>query len=185
MPASQEDPEGWGATDKFTVVLETAGLNSTQLISYRRERDLDPEHVERWRQAYQDANDKQVRTLKEQKELELLHTQDLQEMKQLEEELRLQEKAIGGVGGTVEKDPGLLWRGRGRLNPLEERQRSLQIIEETTRELDLRLGVGRIMLQHWQRMFASDGVDMGKESHRPGKAGDRQILTTSHLTVSS
>lgn len=69
MPASQEDPEGWGATDKFTVVLETAGLNSTQLISYRRERDLDPEHVERWRQAYQDANDKQVRTLKEQKEL--------------------------------------------------------------------------------------------------------------------
>lgn len=23
VPASQKDPEGWGATDKFTVVLET------------------------------------------------------------------------------------------------------------------------------------------------------------------
>ncbi|WP_231598206.1 MULTISPECIES: hypothetical protein [unclassified Synechococcus] len=27
VPASEKDPEGWGvATDKFTVVLETAGL---------------------------------------------------------------------------------------------------------------------------------------------------------------
>lgn len=26
MPASEKDPDGWGATDKFTVVLETAGL---------------------------------------------------------------------------------------------------------------------------------------------------------------
>jgi transposase len=24
VPASEKDPEGWGATDKFTVVLETA-----------------------------------------------------------------------------------------------------------------------------------------------------------------
>ncbi len=26
VPASEKDPEGWSATDKFTVVLETAGL---------------------------------------------------------------------------------------------------------------------------------------------------------------
>ena len=26
VPASQKDPEGWGPADKFTVVLETAGL---------------------------------------------------------------------------------------------------------------------------------------------------------------
>jgi len=29
-PASEKEPEGWGATDKFTVVLETAGLNATE-----------------------------------------------------------------------------------------------------------------------------------------------------------
>ena len=29
VPASEKDPEGWGATDKFTVVLETAGLNAS------------------------------------------------------------------------------------------------------------------------------------------------------------
>ncbi|MCX5930975.1 MAG: hypothetical protein NTW83_03880 [Cyanobacteria bacterium] len=31
VPASQKDPEGWGATDKFTVVLETAGPSSGRM----------------------------------------------------------------------------------------------------------------------------------------------------------
>jgi hypothetical protein len=26
VPTTQKDPEGWGPTDTFTVVLETAGL---------------------------------------------------------------------------------------------------------------------------------------------------------------
>ena len=47
VPASEKHPEGWGATDKFTVVLETAGLNATQLSAYCRERGLYPEQVER------------------------------------------------------------------------------------------------------------------------------------------
>ena len=38
VPASEKDPEGWGATDKFTVVLETAGLNATELSAYCRVR---------------------------------------------------------------------------------------------------------------------------------------------------
>jgi transposase-like protein len=67
VPASEKDPDGWSAADKFTVVLETAGLNATELSAYCRERGLYPEQVERWRQAAQDANDKPVLTLKEQK----------------------------------------------------------------------------------------------------------------------
>jgi len=63
VPASEKDPEGWTATDKFTVVLETAGLNITELSAYCRERGLFPEQVERWRQASQDANDKPMLTL--------------------------------------------------------------------------------------------------------------------------
>jgi transposase-like protein len=42
VPATQKDPEGWGAAEKFTVVLETAGLNSTELAAYCRERGLFP-----------------------------------------------------------------------------------------------------------------------------------------------
>ena len=94
VPASEKDPEGWGATDKFTVVLETAGLNATELSAYCRERGLFPEQVERWRQASQDANDKPVLTLKEQKELEKLRAQDQREIKRLKQELRRKEKAL-------------------------------------------------------------------------------------------
>ena len=61
VPESEEDPEGWGSTDKFTGVLETAGLNATELGAYCRERGLYPEQVERWRQASQDANKRPVR----------------------------------------------------------------------------------------------------------------------------
>ena len=63
MPASEKDPKGWGATDKFRVVLETPGLNATELSAYCRERGLYREQVERWRQASQDANEKPVLTL--------------------------------------------------------------------------------------------------------------------------
>jgi transposase-like protein len=72
VPASEKEPEGWSATDKFTVVLETAGLNATELSAYCRERGLFPEHVSRWRQAPQDANAQPVLTMAEQKELERL-----------------------------------------------------------------------------------------------------------------
>ncbi|WP_225322876.1 transposase [Synechococcus sp. RSCCF101] len=56
VPASEREPEGWSAADKFTVVLETAGLNDTELGAYCRERGLFPEQVSRWRQAATDAN---------------------------------------------------------------------------------------------------------------------------------
>ena len=40
------------------MVLETAGLNATELSAYCRERGLFHEHVERWRSASLDANEK-------------------------------------------------------------------------------------------------------------------------------
>jgi len=94
VPGSEKDPEGWGANDKFTVVLETAGLNATELNTYCCERGLYPEQVERWRQASQDANEKPVLTMKEQKELERLRAQDQREIKRLKQEIRRKEKAL-------------------------------------------------------------------------------------------
>ena len=58
VPASENEPERWSAADKFTLVLETLGLNVTYLSAYCRERDLIPEQVSRSRQAAQDANAK-------------------------------------------------------------------------------------------------------------------------------
>ncbi len=34
VQASQKAPEGWSAADKFTVVLENAGLNGTEQSGY-------------------------------------------------------------------------------------------------------------------------------------------------------
>jgi transposase len=83
VPASQKDPEGWGAADKFTVVLETAAFNATELSANCRERGLYPEQVSHWRQVAQNANAKPVRSMAEQKDLEKLHAQDQREIKAL------------------------------------------------------------------------------------------------------
>jgi transposase len=101
VPASEKDPDGWGATDKFTVVLETAGLNATELSAYCRERGLYPQQVERWRQASQDANEQPVLTLQEQKELERLRAQDQKEIKRLKQELRRKEKALAEAAALL------------------------------------------------------------------------------------
>ena len=101
VPASEKDPEGWSATDKFTVVLETAGLNATELSAYCRERGLYPEQVERWRQASQDANEKPVLTLKEQRELERLRAQDQKEINRLKQEMRRKEKALAEAAALL------------------------------------------------------------------------------------
>lgn len=101
MPASEKDPEGWGATDKFTVVLETAGLNATELSACCRERGLFPAQVQRSRQASQDAKEKPVLTLKEQKELERVRAQDQKETKRLKQELRRKEKALAEAAALL------------------------------------------------------------------------------------
>jgi transposase-like protein len=101
VPASEKDPEGWGATNKFTVVLETAGLNASELSAYCRERGLFPRQLEHWRQASQDANEKPVLTLKEQRELEKLRAQDQREIKRLKQELRRKEKALAEAAALL------------------------------------------------------------------------------------
>ncbi len=101
MPASEKDPKGWGATDKFTLVLEIADLTATELRAYCLVRALFPEQVERWRQASQDPNEKPVLTLKEQKELEKLRTKDQREINRLKQELRRKEKALAEVASLL------------------------------------------------------------------------------------
>jgi transposase-like protein len=52
VPATQKEPEGWSTPDKFTVVLESAGINATELGAYCRERGLSRvNQVDGWRQS--------------------------------------------------------------------------------------------------------------------------------------
>ena len=101
VPASEKDPEGWTAADKFTVVLESAGFNATELSAYCRERGLFPEQVDRWRQTAQDANANAVLTMAEQRDLEKRHQQDQKEIKQLKQDLRRKEKALAEAAALL------------------------------------------------------------------------------------
>jgi transposase-like protein len=93
VPGSEKEAESWSAADKFTVVLETAGLNATELGGYCRERGLYPEQVDRWRKAAQDANAQPLLTMSDQKDLQKRHHEAQREIKRLQQELRRKDKA--------------------------------------------------------------------------------------------
>jgi len=93
----RKDPDGWSAADRLTVVLETEGPEYHCAQRLMQGEGLFPEQADRWLQAAQDANEKPVLTLKEQKELEKLRAQDQREikaLKRLERELERKEKAM-------------------------------------------------------------------------------------------
>ena len=101
VPATQKNPDGWSPADKFTVVLESAGLNATELGVYCRERGLFPEQVGRWRQAAQDANAQPLLTMADQKDLEKRHQADQREIKRLQQELRRKNKALAEAAALL------------------------------------------------------------------------------------
>ena len=101
VPASEKEAESWSAADKFTVVLETAGLNATELGGYCRERGLYPEQVDRWRKAAQDANAQPFLTMADQKDLQKRHQEDQREIKRLQQELRRKDKALAEAAALL------------------------------------------------------------------------------------
>jgi len=100
VPASEKAPETWSTADKFTVVLQSAGLNTTELGAFCRERGLYPEQVVRWRQvAPTSAKGRACHRLQclqwgDQKDLEKLHQADQREIRRLQQELRRKDKAL-------------------------------------------------------------------------------------------
>ncbi len=81
MTASEKVPEGWRAAAKFPGLIETAGLNDTELGGYCPKLVLFPEQVFRRHQAATDANATTTLTMAEQMELEKLGAQDQREIK--------------------------------------------------------------------------------------------------------
>ena len=101
VPASAKEPVGWSPADKFTVVLETAGFNATELSAYCRERGLFPEQVDRWRKAAQDANAQPLLTMDDQKDLQTRHQEDQRAIKRLQQELRRKDKALAEAAALL------------------------------------------------------------------------------------
>ena len=98
VPASEKDPEGWSAVDKFTVVLESTGLNASELGAFCRERGLYPVQMDRWRQA---GNAQPLLTMSDQKDLQKRHQEDQKEIKRVQQELRRKEKALAEAAALL------------------------------------------------------------------------------------
>jgi hypothetical protein len=89
VPASQKDPEGWGPADKFTVVLESAGLNATELGTYRREPGLF--------RAYAQPR----LTMADQKDLQKRHQEGQRQIKRRQQELSRKEKTVAKAAALL------------------------------------------------------------------------------------
>ncbi|MEJ2396490.1 MAG: hypothetical protein P8Z77_17465 [Candidatus Thiodiazotropha sp.] len=51
IPDGDSTPAGWSARDKFAAVVDTAAMNEAELSAYCRQRGLNAEQIEQWREA--------------------------------------------------------------------------------------------------------------------------------------
>lgn len=56
VPGDGKRSDQWSSTDKFRIVLETAGLSQAELAVYCRTKGIYPEQVEQWHLACEQAN---------------------------------------------------------------------------------------------------------------------------------
>ena len=98
MPGDGKQSELWSSADKFRVVVESAGLNETELAEYCRRKGLYVEQIQAWRIACEQTNasaDTQTKVSREQSK------QAAKRIKQLERELQRKESALAEAAALL------------------------------------------------------------------------------------
>lgn len=106
VPGSgKASPESWSGEAKFAVVLETAGMNASEVGEYCRSKGLYPEQVARWKQACIAGAGTGKQTGNE----SLKHAR--KQIRQLEKDLRRKEKALAESAALLilQKKFNALW----------------------------------------------------------------------------
>lgn len=98
MPDSDNTPEGWTSRDKFAAVLETAAMNEAELAAWCRNKGLYVEQIKQWRDACEQANDRQRESRQEQRAQSRSQNKQI---KQLEKELSRKEKALAEAAALL------------------------------------------------------------------------------------
>ena len=98
VPGDGRNPENWSAEDKFSVVLETASMNESELSAYCRQKGLYAEQIESWRQACIDGN---VNGAERERTVRAQTREDKRRIKSLERELRRKEKALAETAALL------------------------------------------------------------------------------------
>ena len=90
-PGTDANSDDWSTQDKFLIVVESAGMNETELAEYARKKGLYVEQIKSWKDACLNANGgvakEAARLNRELKDSE-------KECKKLEKELQRKEKAL-------------------------------------------------------------------------------------------
>jgi transposase-like protein len=92
-PERPSDPETWSAADKFSVLLQVAGLSAAERSAYCSRHGIAEEQLERWRLAALQANEKPMLILRAEEELQRLRVRDQSEIRRLQKELRRRERS--------------------------------------------------------------------------------------------
>ena len=97
---------GLTSAGKFSVVLETAGLNETELGEYCRSKGLFTEQIQQWRQVCSEANEAPAHRVEQAQVREHKRT-----IKQLQAELNRKEKALAETAAllVLRKKARALW----------------------------------------------------------------------------
>lgn len=108
-PGNGSNSEKWSPEDKFLLVLETHGLNETELGKFCRSRGLYTEEVETWREACIQANGGQIG--KTTRDLQREIRTEKKKRRDLERELRRKEKALAETAAllTLRKKAQAIW----------------------------------------------------------------------------
>lgn len=98
VPGDGRNPESWSAEDKFSVVLETASMNESELSAYCRQKGLYVEQLQSWRQSCIDGNESGV---ERERAVKAQTREDKRRIKSLERELRRKEKALAEAAALL------------------------------------------------------------------------------------
>ena len=111
VPATSKAPEQWSPADKLAAVIQAAGLSGADLGAYCRERGLFPKQLARWRQVAEDANNHELTSMSDQKELQRQNQELIRQNRRLERELQKKEKALAEAATLLmlAKKRDLLW----------------------------------------------------------------------------
>lgn len=107
-PGNDALPDKWSTQDKFLIVIQTAGLNETELAQYARQKGLYIEQIQAWKDACMNANGG---VAQEAARLNKVLKNSEKENKRLEKELIRKEKALAETAAllVLRKKANAIW----------------------------------------------------------------------------
>ncbi len=107
-PGKEGSAETWSTQDKFLIVVETAGMNETELAEYARKKGVYVEQIKAWKDACMNANGG---IAKEAAKLNRELKESEKARKQLEKELSRKEKALAEAAAllVLRKKANAIW----------------------------------------------------------------------------